>query len=1100
MSKGKGKAKTDEYSRLDLLQQILLRPDTYIGAVSHQTQPQWLCVREGEENKIIQREVNSVSGLTRIFIEVLSNAVDNCWKSKGTRNKQTLIEIDVDRDGRTSVFNDGRPISIVKHSEEKIYNPELIFGTLLTSSNYDDTEDRQSSGRNGYGVKLTNIFSTKFKVHCSDGKKTFRQTFTDNLNDRTDPEVVKAETKETYTKIVYYPDFKYFKLKEYSKDTIAMFKRLAVDTAMYTGITVTFNGDDIRIPNLSTYVEMFPHNPTETLKLKSSDSTVIFTTTEDPYSLSFVNGVYTEDGGVHLDAWTNLILREMVKIANNALKAKFTIRDVRPYIAIFVVCTLTNPEFKGQDKAKMTAPIPEVPKKLPKVVITKMKSWEFIDRLEHILRGRELVKLKQGDSSRDSHRTVKGLDDANLAGSRRSAECTLFVTEGDSAKKFALHLSGALKDGTDLYGAYPIRGKFLNVRKKSATDISKNTEVTDLKRALGLKHGVDYSLDQNYNSLRYGHIAILADADVDGIHIASLLLSCIYSLFPGLLQKSFIRMVRTPIVILEVNRKVQVFFDYIYYERVYAEYLKQGKKMDPHYYKGLGSYNGSDIKEYAKNPSFAEFEDDETCDAKIRLLFDKKREDDRKEWLMSYNPDELTVIEASSELESLPVSSFIDNELIRFGIYSLSRAIPSIYDGFKVSHRKVVFATLKKNPVKEIKVVQLGGYTMENTAYNHGDTSINDTIVHMSMVWVGSNNLPIFIKDGNFGSRYKGGADKANARYLKVKINQVVKKIFRPEDNRVLTYLNEDGMNIEPNYYLPIIPFVLVNGAKGIATAFATTIPAHDPIDVIGAVRRWINKENPEKIYPWYQGFTGVTRFDKKRNRVVFEGIMSEPESVGSTEQRVHITELPVGMWTETFKEHLDKMIQEGKIKGYKRGKGDPVEVVDFYIHFRANQEENITMKKLGLIKGVCLTNMVLLDKVGVPHKYTSVQEIIDVFCDERLVYYTKRKEVLLEELNAEYQEKMNKARYINDINAGMIQLMGIPEKDLIRQLVAMEFWAKSGKFDYLLDMSNRSLTEERALKLKMAADECRLKIKKLMKKGEREMWLEDLDDLEKAL
>jgi DNA topoisomerase-2 len=535
----KGKAKTDEYSRLDLLQQILLRPDTYIGAVSHQTQPQWVCVREDDVNKVIQKEMTSVSGLVRIFIEVLSNAVDNHWKSKSTRNKQTLIEVEIDRDGRTSVMNDGRPISIVKHSEEKMYNPELIFGTLLTSSNYDDTEDRHSSGRNGYGVKLTNIFSTRFKIRCSDGKKTFRQTFSNNMNDRTDPEVAKAEEKNTYTKVVYYPDFTYFKLKEYSKDMIALFKRLVIDTAMYTGITVTFNGEDIKIPSLSKYVEMFPHNPSETIQLKSSDSTVIFTSAEDAYSLSFVNGVYTEDGGVHLDAWTNLILREMVQIANKALKAKFTIRDVRQYIAVFVVCTLVNPEFKGQDKAKMTAPVPEILKEIPKASVTKMKSWEFIDRLEHVLRGRELVKLKQGDSSRDSHRTVKGLDDANLAGSKHASECTLFVTEGDSAKKFALHLSGALENGTDLYGAYRIRGKFLNVRKAPADIISKNTEVTDLKRALGLKHGVDYSLDKNYNSLRYGHLAILADADVDGIHIASLLLSFIYSLFPGLLQRSF---------------------------------------------------------------------------------------------------------------------------------------------------------------------------------------------------------------------------------------------------------------------------------------------------------------------------------------------------------------------------------------------------------------------------------------------------------------------------------------------------------------------------------------------------------------------------------
>jgi DNA topoisomerase-2 len=1097
MSKGK---KEIVYSKVDHAHHILLRPDTYIGAVSHQNRPQWVCVREGEINRVIQKDVDSVSGLTRIFIEVLSNAVDNCWVSKGNL-KQTFIEVEVDRQGRTMVHNDGQPISIVKHPVENVYNPELIFGTLLTSSNYNDEEDRHSSGRNGYGIKLTNIFSKTFKVRCSDGKKTFRQTFTNNMTDRSTPEVAKAETKEKYTKIVYYPDFKYFRLKEYSADMISMFKKLVLDAAMYTNIHITFNKSDLRVHDLPKYVEMFPHNPYETIDLKSPDSRVIFTTTSgDPYSLSFVNGVYTEDGGVHLDAWTNFILKELVQVANKALKTKFTIRDIRPYLAIFVVCTLINPEFKGQDKAKMTSPVPKVLDKIPKTQLDKVKSWEFIDRLEHILRGRELAKLKQSDSVRSRHYVVKGLDDANLAGSRRSQDCTLFVTEGDSAKKFALHLSGSLKDGTDLYGAYPIKGKFLNVRKASVADISKNTELTDLKRAIGLKHGIDYSLDENFNTLRYGHLAVLADADVDGIHIASLLLSCIYSLFPGLIQRNFVHLVRTPIVILKVNSKVQAFFDHIYYERVYAEFRRQGKVVRPTYYKGLGSYNGKDIKKYAKSPSFAQFEDDETCDEKIRLLFDNKRADDRKDWLMSYDPDKLEVIEASSELESLPISSFIDNELIRFGIYSLSRAIPSIYDGFKASHRKVLFSALKRNLTKKIKVTQLGGYTTENTAYHHGDKSIDDTIVHMGAEFVGSNNVPLLRKDGNFGSRYKGGPDKSPARYLHVSLNPITKKIFRPEDSRVLTYLDEDGSSIEPDVYLPVIPFVLINGAKGIATAFSTTIPSYNPVDVVDAVRRWIRKEEPEMIYPWYKGFTGTTRFDKKKNKVFFEGVMGEPESVGSNEYRVHVSELPAGSWTEPFKEHLDKMLQEGKIKGYKRGKGDPVEVVDFYVHYRASQEDNITMRGLGLIKSMCLTNMVLLDRVGVPHRYDSVQDIINTFCELRFPYYTERKKVLLEELDLEYREKLNKARYISDINSGIIQLMGIPERELIGQLVAMEFWLKNGKFDYLLDMSNRSLTEERAQKLQKEAEECHAKIEVVKNKGEATMWLEDLDDLERSL
>jgi DNA topoisomerase-2 len=1045
-----------------------------------------------EDDKIVKDKVKYVPGFLRIFIEVLSNAVDNVWRSKYSSNKkyrQTFIEIEVDPStGRTMVHNNGKPIPIIFNKKEKMLNPELIFGTLLTSSNYDDDQIRGTSGRNGYGVKLTNIFSTIFKVVCNDGEYRFIQTFGDNMS-RRNPAKITESKRAPCTKVTYYPDFSRFKgLDKYTDDIISVMKKLAYDAAMFTGITVKFNGDEIFVKTLRNYVDMYPYNTGEILTFKTEDSKVALVGTTEAFYVTFVNGVYTENGGVHYELWRSRIMKEVIKLITKRLKTKMTLRDIKCYFGIFIVCNLVNPEFKGQDKAELTSPPPNVPKTLNLIRVMK---WKFLDHLENLLRVRDLKKLKQSDAKKNSHLSVDNLDDANLAGTSHSVKCSLFITEGLSAKTFARRMISNLPEGSDLHGVYPIRGKFLNTRNANTGHIAKNTEVSDLKKALGLKYDVDYANPDNFRTLRYGKLQILADADLDGIHIGGLLINFIHSLFPSLLPLGFVQVVRTPIVKLTIRGNITPIYDQIVYEEVYKKYRQKNIKFSAQYYKGLGTYSPDEIKEYTTHPVYAQVMSDEGCDEAINLAFNDKRSNDRKTWLLNYDRDRLVPIEPGDDL---CVSMFVHNELIRFSMDDNTRAIPSLLDGLKPTQRKIIYSTFKRNLDQLLKVAQFAGYVAEHTSYKHGEQSVSEAIIHMGRDFVGSNNIPFFLTKGNFGTRLEGGKDATAPRYIFVRLNPIMKYLFIKDDEQLLDRLDEDGQLVEPKCYLPILPYVLINGASGIGTGFSTDIPCFNPLDVVNAVRHCINDEEWEDIVPWYAGYKGIITPEGKS--VTTHGIFEKEWKTHRGFDIARVTELPVGFWTSKFKVLLDKLVHDGKIHSCK--KYDNVENFEFHIYYRQSMANNVTWETLRLTRSISLNNMVMFDERDVPHRYESVREIIEEFCKIRLFYYTRRKKILLKNLEEKYMEQEGRVLYIEGVINGEIKLLGQSEKGLIDNLLARKFYKKKNSFDYLLDMPNRTLTSKRVVELKSQLEKIVVSMKELKSKKPKQLWLDDLEMFEK--
>eukprot|EP01083_Nonionella_stella_P291797 992672_1 len=552
---------------------------------------------------------------------------------------------------------------------------------------------------------------------------------------------------------------------------------------------------------------------------------------------------------------------------------------IRDHLFIFINSLIVNPAFSSQTKEVLTTKSSDfgskciVPDDIKKRLMNKIKAQvkEFLN-----------FKLDQAAKKTDGGRRKKinfppEIEDANDAGKKYSSDCTLIVTEGLSAKTLAVAGISELDGSNNRYGIFPLKGKLLNVREAPRSQINKNTEITNLKQILGLKHGTKYDNKRAISNLRYGKVMIMTDQDYDGSHIKGLMINLFHSEWPELIRhklfgangnESFIEQFITPIVVARKGSNKLSFYTVPQYEKWRAD-NNNGKGWKVKYYKGLGSWQRKDGKEHFKNLRKHRIAFDYTANNDINILtgneignendnaivkaFAKDRADARKDWIRGYEIG--THIEYKRKIS---YKHFVDKELILFSVNDLARSVPSIYDGLKPGQRKILYCCfLKNNLKKEIRVAQLGGYVSEKSAYHHGETSLYQTIIGMAQDYIGSNNVNLLTPNGMFGSRIKGGRDAASARYIHTLLAPITRRLFHENDDMILNYQDDDGYPVEPTYYIPIIPTILINGCKGIGTGWSTFIPNYNTTDIIKNIRKKLSGEDWNIMHPYYRGFKG---------------------------------------------------------------------------------------------------------------------------------------------------------------------------------------------------------------------------------------------------
>ncbi len=1131
----------DMYKKLKHVEHVLALPDTYVASVEPQENRLHVIKEpehDGETLQIVKEDITWTPGLLNIFTEILVNATDHYTRIEGLKKKkktlQSVTEIDVTINQETNTItirNNGEGIDAKLIEEHQKYPVQLIFCQLLTSTNYNKEEEKTIGGKNGYGAKLTNIFSTYFKVTSVDRIRKKRVTVECHNNMSEENLSVETYKKSPYTEITFTPDLPRFSMKTLTDDMVLLMKKRVYDSASWCpDISFTLNGTPIHIENFKDYARLYLSPETPIVYYKCSRWEVVATVNKDEIfeQITFVNGINTIRGGRHVNYIVDQIKKTMIEILQKKHKLKIRPQSVTDQLQIFIKATIVNPAFDSQTKETLTTTVKKFGStcKLPKTFFDKLtKQTNIIERIISQTEYKNNKSLCKTDGTKKCRIKIPKLDDANWAGGKKSKQCTLILTEGDSAKTTAI--SGLSVVGRDAWGVFPLRGKIINVKNARAEQVAKNKEIINLKKILGLKNNMKYDFSSGSYPLRYGKVMIMTDQDVDGSHIKGLLMNVFNVMWPELLQQQFIVSLVTPIVKVTKKSKSKSksnaisFYNLSDYDAWKTD-NNGGKGWKIKYYKGLGTSTSKEAKEYFKNMNITtyQWEDEEEQSFKsIELAFNKDNADARKQWLGTYQKDQ--ILDASQK--DVTYSEFIDLELKHFSMDDLKRSIPSLVDGCKPSQRKVLYSCFKRNLTSEVKVAQLSGYVGEHSAYHHGEMSLQSTIISLAQRFPGSNNLNLLEPNGQFGTRLMGGKDSASPRYIFTQLNPLTMIMFPKHDRPLLNYLHDDGFSIEPEYYVPILPTVLINGAKGIGTGYSTEVPNYNPLELKQLILQMLDGHSIDdyKLKPFYRWFTGKIIKKEKGNGFWTKGIYKIKNA-----NTLIIKELPVGCWTEQYKDFLDSCLIDSKqqsitirskkfLKSYRNHSTEdkvlfelkfPTIILNSMLH-AANYEANVTFleKKLNLITSKSVSNMHLYNEHNRIQKFSSPIEIIKAFYSIRFSLYTQRKEYMINHLQKIVDLLNARVQFIMDFIESKIELRNKSKVEIKDQFKTLKYPKLSTgtspkNYDYLLNMSIYSLTKEKVDELKLEQEQRLNELMVLKHKTEQDMWRQDLHDFETLL
>ena len=900
-----------------------------------------------------------------------------------------------------------------------------------------------------------------------------------------------SKSKPQGTTVSFIPDLKRFGMDKLDDDIVAVIKRRVVDFAATTGMRTTFNGQRINVKNFRDYVRLYVDDSRVFVYEMGRWQVALCPSTEGFQHISFVNNIFTGRGGTHvkevLGPFEKYIVDE-IKKRRNGLTGKVSSRMIREHCMLFVNCLIENPAFDTQTKMYLTLN----PKKFgsefefDKSAMKKIASSGILDSLEEALLQKSQKALSKYDGKKKNKiHGIPKLDDANWAGTKKSPDCTLILTEGDSAK--ALAVAGLSVVGRNAFGVFPLKGKLINASKKK-TQVLVNTEVQNLVKILGLKVGHVYTSTQE---LRYGHVMIMADQDVDGSHIKGLLIHLFQTLWPSLLKIGrFMQQFITPIIRVSKRNESKDFFSTGSFNSWKDEVGKEiGLSYKVKYYKGLGTSTSKDARDYFTNLDkhrleFAESTVDDIERLEVAFGNDSTP---RKDWINNYIESGLN---ANPQWNGkIKYKDFVNDELVIYAWDSVLRSVPSIYDGLKPGQRKVIYAMLNITD-KERKVSQLMGIVSEQTNYHHGEASLGQSIIRMAQTFCGKNNLNLLKPNGQFGSRAAGGSDCADARYIFTQLDPVAKALFRAEDNILLERVMEDGLESECKNFYPVLPLVLINGSQGIAMGWRCLIPPHDPHQLVQAITDMLDGKFCPKLHVHYKGYNGkVNEVEKGKVRV--DGIITRTDI-----KELTITELPVGTWTQDYVVFLEALLQNGKINHYQQFHTE--HVVKFVItttdEIAGMEEEKLfTLFKL---RKELTSSLVLFDTSGALRTYSSTEDICSDFFIARLSLYEQRRLKVIELSEADIIGKENVIRFIQAINDDRIIVRDV-EVATVEEQLQVEGYIN---IDRLLDLSIKSTTSDR---LRHLQRECKTRAKELEEiktLTAADLWRRDLTQFVNAL
>jgi len=1109
-----------KYQKLTDKEHILKKPDTYIGSIENTEHEGYIF----SDDKIVSKEFQYIPGLYKLFDEGIVNCRDHVIRQAQAVKDNienaipvTNIEITIDPDGTIHMYNDGNGIDVAEHPEYKIWIPEMIFGHLRTSTNYDEKKkEKIVGGKNGFGFKLVLIWSTWGKVETVDHVRGLKyiQEFKNNLNEIGKPSITKCKNKP-YTKVSFKPDYQRLGIEGLTADMMALFKKRVYDVSAITDktIKVKFNGQLVPCKNFEQYIDLYVGSKVDTKRIHELandrwEYAICLAPNDEFQQISFVNGIYTSKGGKHVEYIMNQIIRKLCVYIKAKKKVDVKPNTIKEQLLLFLRCDIENPSFNSQTKDELGTAVSSFGSTctVSDGFIEKIAKMGVMNAACALTQVKEDKVAKKTDGSKSkSIRGIPKLIDANYAGTAKSGECTLILCEGDSAK--AGIISGLSKEDRNIIGVYPMKGKIFNTRGETLKRIGENKEIVELKQILGLETGKKYTKETAEKTLRYNSVLFMTDQDLDGSHIKGLGLNLFQDQWNSLSTlDNFIGFMNTPIIKAKKNGQEKLFYNDGEYKLWKDENDTAGWNIK--YYKGLGTSTGKEFKEYFTHKKIVYFRHDgKVSDDIVDMIFNKKRSEDRKEWLSNYDRNSYL----NTNDNAVSYTEFINKELIHFSKYDCERSIPNMMDGLKISLRKILFSAFKKNLTTEIKVAQFSGYVSEQSGYHHGEASLNAAIVGMAQDYVGSNNINLLMPNGQYGSRLQGGKDSASERYIFTQLSPITRYIYRKEDDAVLDYLEDDGFPVEPLFYVPIVPMILVNGGKGIGTGFSTDVLCYSVDKLVDYLQCKLKCENTDNIVftPYYRGFHGTCQ-ESDTKKYIIKGVYHK-----INDKKVRVTELPIGCWTDDFKLHIENLMEADKNKKNKSIVKDYNDMstdtsVDIEITLNDTIDETIEgtnhynnfEKTMKLYNSFSTNNMHLFNDDEKLLKFDKEKDIIEAYYPVRLKYYQKRKDYMINSLQKELLLLSNKTRYIQSTLSDEIDLRKKSKETILSMLNDHKYDIMDGDNDYkyLLKMPMDSVSEENVNRLLKDKGNKEAELTLIQSTSIEHMWLSELEELKRQL
>ena len=961
---------------------IIDRPEAYGG--SKQLAPR--NVRLLDEGVITGASIMSTRISCRVFEELINNLTD-----AATRAREKGLPIGKQKvflsPQRIRVYNESAYIPIVQTTTEYIdeegntkkrteWDPFRCFGRLLTSSNYNDDEDRITAGVNGYGGHLAPIESTRFDLDCLDPQRKlkYEQTWRDNggivepptITKHTDFPLSEDGRKCGAVSVTFVISKKSSGVSEYSPDVLKYFRKLIADASFTSNLPFDvieyqsgnedgWEGEgvetvyDYRGQNYFPLYSKLQDRSTATFDYKSS-KVFFFDTPGSSFDDAWVNGSNTFQG-VHVRVWRQYFYRILHNILSEKEEAKEILQQIAqakakkntkttkttknkknsnemtdkgleklygPHISLLLICTLIKPSFASQTKEELIAPTPETPALTGKNAITPTHSSEsgFASwRIFDEVINSLKAKLKR-KAIKDGGKKTEFVDVPEAEDAEwagtKNSDKCALIL-CEGKSGVTIATKGAQNLNPKAYGIMPTKGKPANLMQHP----NQSAElVKNLTKLLGWAPG------KTRKDLRYNRILIMTDADPDGIHIRLLLILLVYVAFPGLLQEGFVDAFIYPIVTVTRRNQTTAFYSMNAFDQ-WCRDNNNGQGYKIKYFKGLGSCEDADIKYAFAHPVIVKYNFDAQALNKLELAFHRDKTNQRKQWLLDFDPNEIFVYP-----NTLDVSMSVLKELPIFSIYETERAISNMMDGLNLGQRKVIHIVRKNNIMSDnnrIKVKQLAGQVANEAAYHHNEDILMDTITHMNRTVTGTNNIPLLTRKGELGSRRANGEDAASGRYTYTFGSKLLDTLYTKDDDAILEWLQDGTDKIEPKYFYATIALVLANAQCGIGCGSNSKSACFAPKQLIAMHKYACQVAKSERLgealvgtqfpplLPWARYFRGQITVEK--DKVICRGVFTQKGSI------IHVTEVPLGTSYNDYVAQLNIM-KATNLDDAKAGRG----------------------------------------------------------------------------------------------------------------------------------------------------------------------------------